>query len=527
MAVENIRAVWAGLDLWRRIALVGVTLAVFAGVLGMTRMGGNDTALLYAGLDPAAAGEVLAALEQRGIAAQVRGDAIFVPAAERDSLRLSLAAEGMPAGSAKGYEILDSLSGFGTTAQMFDAAYWRAKEGELARTILSVPGVAAARVHISTPPNRPFQRDLRPTAAVTVTMRTGRLDTRQAVALRHLVAAAVAGLDPADVAIIDSQGGLLRAEDAAGDADTRAEALRLRALRLLEARVGPGNAVVELTIETVTESESIVERRIDPQGRVAISTEVEERSSTSLDSGAAPVTVASNLPDGDAAGTNGESRSEDSETRSVTNYEVSELNREVLRAPGAVRRLSVAVLVNDIPTVAADGTVASTPRPEEEVAALRDLVASAVGLDAARGDIITIRSMPFGTIAPQGTEVIAQTGQPLDIMALLRLAVIAAVVIVLGLFVVRPVLLGRRGGASGAEAGAALPPPAALAAPGTLATPLAEAPLDSLIEDLGPIPEAETVDPVTRLRRLIDARQEDTVRILQSWIEDGNRKESA
>jgi flagellar M-ring protein FliF len=101
------------------------------------------------------------------------------------------------------------------------------------------------------------------------------------------------------------------------------------------------------------------------------------------------------------------------------------------------------------------------------------------------------------------------------------------VVIVLGLFVVRPVLLGRRGGASGAEAGAALPPPAALAAPGTLATPLAEAPLDSLIEDLGPIPEAETVDPVTRLRRLIDARQEDTVRILQSWIEDGNRKESA
>ena len=129
--------------------------------------------LLFGGLEARAAGDVIAALDQRGIPYDVRGGAIYVPTAQRDTLRMGLASEGLPTNGSQGYELLDSLSGFSTTSQMFDAAYWRAKEGELARTILASPHVRAARVHISTSATRPFQRDQAPTAAVTVTTAGG------------------------------------------------------------------------------------------------------------------------------------------------------------------------------------------------------------------------------------------------------------------------------------------------------------------------------------------------------------------
>ncbi|MBE0554680.1 MAG: flagellar M-ring protein FliF, partial [Rhodobacteraceae bacterium] len=148
--MQNLLSIWAALDGRRRALVAGATVAVFLAVIALSRMAASpDLALLYAGLEGAAAGEVIAALDQRGIAHEVRGDSIWVPAAERDSLRMTLAAEGLPANSGSGYELLDGLSGFGTTAQMFDAAYWRAKEGELARTIQSNPQIRAARVHIA------------------------------------------------------------------------------------------------------------------------------------------------------------------------------------------------------------------------------------------------------------------------------------------------------------------------------------------------------------------------------------------
>ncbi len=100
-----------------------------------------DMALLFAGLEPAASGEVIAALEQQGVPYEVRGPAVYVPSTQRDVLRMTLASEGLPQTAGQGYELLDSLTGFGTTAQMFDAAYLRAKEGELARTILASPGI--------------------------------------------------------------------------------------------------------------------------------------------------------------------------------------------------------------------------------------------------------------------------------------------------------------------------------------------------------------------------------------------------
>lgn len=521
--MHQLLSVWSMLSPQRRMLAAGASAAVFVAVLLLARLAAApQLALLYAGLDPAAAGEVVAALDQRGIAHEVRGTAIYVEARQRDSLRLALAAEGLPANGADGYEILDGLSGFGTTSQMFDAAYWRAKEGELARTILALPQIRAVRVHLATPISRPFERAARPSASVTVTTVAGGLDPRQAEALRHLVAASVAGLAPADVAVIDTTLGLVPAADAAGagPADARAERLKHNLERLLEARVGRGKAVVEVSLATVGERETLVERRFDPEGRVAISTDTEERNSTEQDKGPAGVTVASNLPEGDGTGER-TSAAENSETRARVNYEVSESRREVERAPGGIARIGVAVLIDS----GAFGDAAAGPGAESDLAALEELVKSAIGFDAERGDRVTLRALPFPESAASGT--LAAPGLAerlgLDLMRLVQLGVLALVALLLGLFVLRPLLMAGRAGAMAAPPAPALPAagaaasadgaprmatgpaPAALPAPGGRGNPGGQ----------GGDPVA---DPVGELRRIIDTREQDTAEILREWL---------
>jgi flagellar M-ring protein FliF len=513
----------------RRIIAIGAAAAMFAAVLFLSRgVNSPNYALLFGGLEPSAAGDVITALDQQGVKYEVRGNAIYVDAGSRDSLRMTLAGRGLPASSGQGYELLDSLTGFGTTAQMFDAAYWRAKEGELARTILASPHIRAARVHISTPAGRPFQRDAVTTASITIQSTSGTLSTSHVKALQYLVAAAVSGLAPDDVAIIDGEGGLLSGNEATSTAqggDERAEALRAQAERLLIARVGAGNAVVEISVDTIMETETISTRTIDPDSRVAISTDVQERSGKSSDSRGGDVTVASNLPDGDAGTGSGSAQDENTETRALTNYEVSQTQRDVLRAPGAVRRLTVAVLVNDVATPQADGSVTFTPRTEEELTDLQDLVASAVGLDTNRGDEITVRSMAFEPIPELGTEVIDPTiSAPLNIMQLIQIGALAVVALVLGLFVVRPIL--------SPSPQPALPPPspggASLIPPGEilnaqvseLNSPTGQAAIGQMTaeNDAGE-------DPVDRLRQMISEREDESIQILQSWMEESSSRE--
>ena len=489
-------------------------------------------ALLYAGMDASSAGEVVGALDQRGVVYEVRGDSIYVDAAMRDSLRMTLAAEGLPAAGAAGYELLDGLSGFGTTSQMFDAAYWRAKEGELARTILANPQIKAARVHIAQAPAQTFRRDQRPTASVTVTTKMGNFPVAQADALKHLVAAAVAGMLPEDVSVIDSVGGLIQTVGdnavAGGSAEDRASYIRANVERLLAARVGPGRAVVEVALDLVTESETLLERTFDPQGRVAISSETQEKTGSSTDPGG-DVTVASNLPEGDGAGgANGQSQT--SETSERLNFEVSETTREVLRAPGSIRKLSVAVLIDGQQVVAEDGTVTWTARADEELLTLRELVASAVGLDEARGDVLTLKSLEFEPIETSGTTAEASllaAFAPINIMTALQIAVLAVVTLVLGLFVLRPILTAQA---------RAVPQIGQLAGPLALPAGGGGSPrvLTGEIDDGSGLPPFSvnaaagtpelSADPVARLRRLIEERQVESVEILRGWMETAEEK---
>lgn len=533
--MQQLLSVWNALGGRQRMIVVGATLAVMLAVLGLTRLASApNQVLLYAGLENGAAGDVVKALEARGVVYDVRGGAIFVPEAERDALRLTLASEGLPANGGQGYELLDGLSGFGTTSQMFDAAYWRAKEGELARTIVANPQFTNARVHIANSSANPFQRDVTPTASISVTTTGAAINPVQARALKYLVASAVPGLVPENVAVIDGKAGLIGAEDENGagpTADDKAALLRDRVQRLMEARVGAGNAVVEVSVDTVTESELIRERSFDPESRVVISTDTEERTDTSENvGGGGDVTVASNLPDGAAGGGPDQSSSAKAETRERVNYEVSETTREITRQPGAIKRLTVAVLVNGTYLPAADGTQQFVPLDDTELEALRELVASAVGFDEARGDQITLRSLPFERPEGLGTGPIEPSifAGSIDTMRLIQMAVLAVVALILGLFVLRPIL--ARGGSEDS-----------LASAGALPSPGADGPvLDGEIEQDGGFDNLPVLanapdfggmgmvdfdappeeDPVERLRNLIEARKTETVEILRSWLEE-------
>lgn len=511
----------------KKAVLVLAAVAAIAAFVGLVRVANTPSmALLYSGLGPATSGEIVASLEQRAIPFEIRGNAIYVESSQRDQSRLSLASEGLPSNGITGYELLDSLSGFGTTSQMFDAAYWRAKEGELARTILASDRITMARVHIANVVQQPFSRGVEPSASVTVSAKSGVLDVGQAEAIRYLVAAAVSGMTPKQVAIIDAEYGVILQPGVpgikfnTGELDARAQELRENVERLLMARVGVGNAVVEVMIETQTDSETITERILDPEGSVPISSDTETNTDTSSGGVGGAVTVASNLPDtGDGAG-QGQSSKSQSQSRERVNYEISETLRERVYAPGDIARLSVAVLLNYETSTGPDGVETTVPRSETEIAAFQSLVQSAVGFDAERGDVITIETMRFpqpaalGTAAPVGVF----SGYTINVPALMQMAVLGIVTLVLGVFVVKPIMTNP------APRLSQLPVERINAiADGTQVDPLDDSSAIASAPALGSVPK----DPIEILRDTIELRSEESGHVLRNWIETEATKQKA
>ncbi|MEM9642452.1 MAG: flagellar basal-body MS-ring/collar protein FliF [Pseudomonadota bacterium] len=519
--MNNFAAGWTALDNRRKLIVIGATIAAIICMAAIWRMSGReDMALLYAGLEPATAGEVIASLEQSSVPFEVRGNAIYVSASQRDSTRLALAANGLPATGGMGYELLDTMTGFGTTAQMFDAAYWRAKEGELARTIVASPAIRAARVHIANPPRQAFSRNVPMTASVNLTPGVGGVEPAQADAIRFLVASAVPGLAPDQVAIIDSVNGVvLPAADSGptadpGRLDQRSAQMKANIERLLAARVGPGNALVEVNIDADTDRQVITERVIDPASRVAISQDLEENTEQATGTGGGAVTVASNLPAGDAAQPGETSNSTRSETRERQNFEVSETRRERVIEPGQIRRITVAVILDGLVSTGPNGERSWSPRPEEEMQALRELVESAIGFDSARGDRVTLQTLEFPSPPVLGTEALDE-GFALpggNVLSLIQTAVLGLVALLLGLFVVRPLLLR----------------PPVLPAPELLAETIdVTAALEDPVE-AGPqsLPDANQ-SKIRNLRELVSERREDSADVLRRWIDAPETNEGA
>ncbi len=497
---------WTSLPASKQLVLAAVLAATIFAFSMLARTASKPSmALLYSGLDASAAGEVIDALESMDVRVDVRGGGIFIPAGQRDSVRMKLAREGLPQQGQAGYELFEGLNGFSTTSEMFDVTYWRAMEGELARTIIATPGVQSARVHIAQTRGKTFSRNKpQPKAVVTITMARGELSTGQANAVRYLVSSSVPGLSAEQVAVLDSDRGVILSPGEMGrdavnqsDASMREQKMEADILDLLEARVGSGNARVQVALELDVEREAVTERVIDPAGRVISSRETTEVTETSSGANSTSVTVASNLPEGDVNGGGSQSNAERTQTDERTTYDLSEIRREREKLPGAVKRLSVAVLLNDIESVDANGDPVSTPRSDVELNALRELVTMAAGINTNRGDTLTIQSLSFEPIVNDG--VVAERNLVADLterhlMTAIQVGVLAIVSLVLGLFVVKPLLV---------------------AAPAEAAAPA----IEQLAVSSAPQAPAQA-DAFDALRSLANDKTDETAGLIQSWLEE-------
>lgn len=444
---------WSRLSATRKGVLVAAVIGTMVTLFFLVRTAtAPEMKLLFSGMEDDAAGEIVTALDQMGVPNEVRGSAIYVPADQRDRLRIELASDGLVKDGSAGYELLDGMSGFGTTRDMYRTAVKRAVEGELQRTIEAMPDVRRARIMIAMGEQRPFQRDeARTTASVTVSSAGGRLSQSTARGIRYLVALAIPGLSPDQVAVIDMENGVILApgDEQAGQAsedreERMAAMLRRRLEALLVSNVGDGNFTVQVTVETTREARTVSERIIDPDSQSPTSaqtTSTSERSTTP----SATVTVASQLPDGDAAagGAGAQGESESSTTSEAVAYTYSTTQREETVEPGGIRRIGVAIVVDEREEVGPEGEVTRTPRTREELQVIEQLIKAAIAFDEARGDTVEVVSLAFvdGPGSEEfGDEALGPSFMDQHGALLIQLGVLAIVAIALGLFVVRPIL---------------------------------------------------------------------------------------
>jgi flagellar M-ring protein FliF len=511
--------------------------------------------LLFGELEPQAAQEIVSRLETLGTPFRLSADgrAVMAPARDAARLRMDLAQNGLPLAGPAGYELLDGTNVLTTSDFLANVNLRRALEGELARTIGALHSVQEARVHLVEPKRELFERESQPpSASVFLKLRGGgTLEARQVQGIRHLVGAAVPGLSPDRVTIVDDRGVLLAraaSEDGSGgtaiidieEARHGFEArLRQKILNLLERSVGLGAVLVEVNADLDFDAESRTIETFDPDSQVARSTHtVEEESDRSETTPETPTTVANNLPteqpgaDG-AAPTSTERSNRAEET---LNYEISRTVMNQVRNGPRVRRLSIAVQVDGVPVTDAAGTTRIEPRPRQELDDLTALVRSAAGIDDERGDQVEIVSRAFatpemvveGTAAPGWLEQV----ELFTLLEYLGLLAVAAGIVFFGL---RPLAreIGRTA-LPAPEARAALPPPQEE----PIATPLRPVERDgaaagepvleaSEVMTSGPGADAPSLydsDAPVRVRLveeiagIIEHHPEDAIRVLRSWI---------
>ncbi len=549
-------------------ARLGTMAAVAAGIVAFfiyltSRLASPDMALLYGELSAQDSGQIIARLEQMNVPYRIgeEGGKIFVPQDQVGRSRMVIAEEGLPSGASIGYEIFDRSEGLGTTNFVQNINHVRALEGELARTIRSISTVKQARVHLVLPRRELFSRERQEPSASIILMlaSSGGLDRQQVTSIQHLVAAAVPGLKPTMVSIVDDKGNLLARGTEEGDVSetaSRAEEMRIgyesRMVRtiedLLARSLGPGNVraqvSAEMDFDRVTENAEI----FDPDGQVVRSTQVVEEQASNQDGGPAGVTVGNNLPDAlpELDGASG-SQSQTTRTEETVNYEITKTVKTHIREAGMVRRLSVAVMVNGVPVTDADGNTTYEPRSTADMEKIAALVRSAVGYDEARGDTIEVVEMPFvafeaGDTETQGLLLGLNKG---DFMRIAELMVLGVVAVLVLLMVVRP-LLGRllevdeEGAAEGAPgmlpAGggqAALAGPDGSGAPRLAGDPSAVVAtrvgedgvpeknvaheIDQMI-DLNQVTGRVRASSVKKIAEIIEKHPEEAVAIIRGWL---------
>jgi len=397
------------------IAAIIIFLFSFFIYIGM-KVGSEEYAVLYTDLELEDAKQIIARLDGSGISYRLsnNGTEIQVPADQVNRLRVDTAELALAsAGSNVGYEVFDKTDALGSTNFVQNVNLIRALEGELARTIRSVDGIRSARVHLVMPKREMFSREeQKPTASVVIkTVKGEKLSLQNIQSIQKLMAAAVPKLEVKDVAIVDSAGNLLTnnfddEEAMANAVNANNELMRLEQERkiaasvqnLLEKTVGPGRAQAQVNIEMDFDQVVTNEEIYDPSSQVVRSQATISEDSTSGQN-ERPVTVAQNIPNGDDSFNNSGAYSQNSKTEETINYEISKVVRNKVKNTGTIKRLTVAVMVDGIYEKDAEGNEVYRPRTAEEMDKISDLVKSAVGYNADRGDMVEVENLRFANMS--------------------------------------------------------------------------------------------------------------------------------
>lgn len=510
----------------RMAAMGAVTLSLigfFAFIV--MRMTQPVMAPLFGDLPPAESAAIVRELEAKGIRTELKNDGatILVPREQMAKARMDLAAKGLPGGAGVGYEIFDKGDSFSSTAFVQSINQLRALEGELSRSIRSIDRVQAARVHLSIPERKLFQKDRpEPRASIVLKVR-GELEMGQVRAIRHLVATAVEGLKPARVSLIDETGRLLA--DGAGDegdvaalsADRQqAQERRLKAQveEIVASIVGRGRARVQITADVDLNRVQLTSETFDPESRVVRSTQTRSEANTSTEGKDGQVTAANEVPGSQQTGQQGSTREQGQKNEETINYEISRTTRTEVTEAGRLKRLSVAVLVDGLYTKGADGAMTYAPRSAEELERIATLVRMGIGFDKARGDQVEVVNLRFAeppTVPDLREPTLAErflTFTQADILRGAEIGVLLIMLLIVLLFVVRPLMRQMSAPAAGAaeaatsEVGAAAPatPPATTAASGQ------------------PALAGQPALPLEQLGARIASQPQEAAAILRNWM---------
>lgn len=426
---QSLLDLWKQLGLNQRVSLIVAALAVIGGLIGVVLWSQRpDMQLLYARMGEKDAAAVISYLQAQNIPHQVSagGTTVMVPSDKVYKLRMDLASKGLPSGDGVGFEIFDKGQ-FGLSDFVQRTNYLRAVQGELARTISQLAGVRSARIMIVQPENRLLltEQGVKSTASVFVDVGGGRLDPDQVNAIRHLVANAVQGLSPDQVAVVDNRGRTL-SEELKQDPTLGSASSQMRYRQqvedyfakkvesMLAAVIGPGNAVVRVSAEIDTEATTLLSEKYDPEGQVVRNqTQTDDTTNTSESRAAGGAAgVSANVPE-KAAGTADSARpvstSDQNRKNRTTIYEINKVVTNTTRNPGTVKNVTAAVFVAPrmvavpLPADAPPGTPPPAPQPQkrtqQELDALRQIVINALGLKATAGQtpdaLVSLQEQPF------------------------------------------------------------------------------------------------------------------------------------
>jgi flagellar M-ring protein FliF len=356
-----------------------------------------------------------------------------------------LAEKGLPESGNTGYELFNQVGSFGLTSFMQEVTRTRALEGELARTIQTMDGIKAARVHIVIPDRSSFRSDQQPASASVVIRTSNPEDTSDASAIRHLVAAAVPGLKVDNVTILNTEGAILASGGDDNDSATTGKMEMLtkdvnhdieeKIRRTLVPYLGLEN--FQVSVASILNTDQVVtsETVFDPATRVERSVRVVKENAVAQNSSDHPPTsVAQNIPEqGSPAGAGKSSNEQNDRKEELTNYEISSKKTDTEHKGFTVQKLSIAVLVNKTRLTAAAGTGAEAVSPDQQLMEIEQLVTSAAGVSKDRGDQLKVTSVSFvdsaASLAPVAGPgivelLVRQAGTVINAAAILILAVL-------------------------------------------------------------------------------------------------------